>query len=139
MQIFIELELPFCLYMKDDWYRVMVLNSDPVEPFHIRLRKFRREKEKIDYTTFYGAEQIGRGELWRDKHGTFRRTRALVVLPSSVLTFKNRDAFWAENAGTICEYAVKAVNRLVVRYIDTSPKTTTFRSLARRKLQTYST
>jgi len=116
MQIFIELELPFCLYMRDDWYRVVVLDGDPLEPFHIHLSKFRRDKEKIGYTTFYGAERIGRGELWRDKHGAFRRTRALVVLPSSILTFKDRDAFWTENAGTICEYAVKAVNRLVEVY-----------------------
>ena len=116
MQIFIELELPFCLYMKDDWYRVVVLDGAPAEPFHIHLSKFRRDKEKIEYTTFYGAEQIERGELWRDKHGTFRRNRALVVLPSSIRTFKNRDAFWVENAETICEYAVKAVNCLVEVY-----------------------
>lgn len=116
MQIFIELELPFCLYVKDDWYRVLAPDGDPVEPFHIRLRKFRRDKEKIDYTTLYGAERIGRGELWRDKHGTFRRTRALVVLPSAVVTFKDSPAFWAENAWTICQYAVKAVNRLVEIY-----------------------
>ena len=116
MQIFIEIELPFCLYLRDGWYRVVVSDGDHMEPFHIHLSKFRREKEKIDYTTFYGAEKIGRGELWRDKHGTVRRTRALVVLPHSVLTFNTRDAFWVQNAEKILEYSAKAINRLVEIY-----------------------
>ena len=116
MQIFVEFELPFCLYIGDDWYHVEVLDGDPEEPFHIRLQKFRREKDKIDYKTFYGAEECDRGELWRDKHGRFRRTRALVVLPESIMKFEDRDVFWTENVATIFDYAVRAVSRLIEVY-----------------------
>jgi hypothetical protein len=63
MLVYIKLKLPFCLYLKDDLYTVVVPELGVSDHVFIYLSKFRRDKEKIDYATFWGAEFVARGEL----------------------------------------------------------------------------
>lgn len=121
MPVYLKINLPFCLYLRDGLYKIVVPDLHATDPVIILLSKFRRPIEKIDYKTFWQAELVGRGELWNDPYGTFRRTTAVVVLPPSVITSdlnSYRQGF-SDELEIIINSSVQAINRLlsVYRYV----------------------
>lgn len=85
MHAFIEFQLPFCLYLKREAYRLYLPEEDTTsEPFVLLLNKHHRQPEEIDFESMWGAEKIAKGELWQDKHGIFRRSIVRVILPRSI-------------------------------------------------------
>lgn len=117
MNAFIKLNLPFCLYLRDGTYKLVVPDINTLDPISVILSKFRREKEKIDYVSFWRAEQAERGELWNDKYGTFRRTSVVIIFPSSVVQpLSEPEASYYEQLPSIIDAAVKIVNRLITVY-----------------------
>lgn len=118
MPTYIKFKLPFCLYLQDGMYSVRVPELGTDDPVLIELSKFRREKEKIDYVTFWRAELVGRAELWNDRNGVFRRSSAIIIFPLSIIPddFDNVELRGRGDTELLIESTVKALNRLISIY-----------------------
>jgi len=115
---YVKFKLPFCLYLKDGGYELVVPEFGVSDKTMIYLSKFRREQSKIDYVTGYGAERVGRGELWNDRSGIFRRTEVIVILPMSYVSFDIGTDLTTptDRIQPVFEAAVTAINRLIAVY-----------------------
>ncbi|MBM7846283.1 hypothetical protein [Herpetosiphon giganteus] len=111
-------QLPFCLYLEDAWYTILVPELSNSETIEVKLTKFRRPKEKIDYKSFWGAEHVGRGELWNDKNGTFRRTEFVILFPPSIIVLGQslQNSYFGDDVDRIIDCTVTVLNRLIRIY-----------------------
>jgi len=110
--IAVWVQLPFCLYLSYGHYEVRMANLNEGRPALIQLDKKTRAREAR-----FAMLPPGKGEMWRDRRGTFRYSTAIVYMPysdaASADVEKMMDFMPTQ---TYLSYAIEYVNRLLRVY-----------------------
>lgn len=104
--------LPFCVYLPYDHYEVRMASLNSGRPALIQLDKKARRHE-----AHFPILSPGRGEMWRDRRGTFRYSSAVVYMPYSDAAQPDLDRMLQfMPSRTYLMYALAYVNRLLRVY-----------------------